>query len=164
MSYLTNGILRCVGMGSPYPEASAEQSPHLSSFGYPAPMQKLHKALRAALSRVPAYDQDNQPVRDQLLSLIKNGRSNGEVFKQITLMLGEQTAREDLIQKRISRMTPADFISDQKYATPNVEAVKRVQQEVIGPDNERFAKVPIQPGKSRTEWDVPFDLDDGPSH
>jgi len=160
MSYLTNGILRCVGMGSPYPEAPAEQSPHLTAFGFPAPMQKLHKALRAALNRVPVTDQDNQPVRDELLSLIKKGVSEGELFKQVTLKLGEATAREDIMQKRISRMTPAEFISDVQYATPNADAVSRVRKEVIEPEHKRFAQVPIEAGKSHNEWDLA--LDDGP--
>ncbi|SFF34808.1 hypothetical protein SAMN04489711_1472 [Paracidovorax wautersii] len=152
-----------MGMATPYPEASPEQSPHLSAFGFPMPMKRLHKALTAALNRVPLIDQNNTPLREPLLDLIKRGVTDDELFEEITSRLGEATAREDIMQKRITQMTPVDFISNQAYATPTESAVKAMKRQVLEPQHKRFAEMPVKEGRATNEWSM-IDLDtDGPS-
>lgn len=163
MSDLTFSVLRSEGMATPYPEPPPEQSPHLSAFGFPMPMKRLHKALTAALNRVPLTDRDKNPLREPLLDLIRRGITDDELFHEITTRLGEATAREDILQKRITQMTPVDFISNQAYATPTGEAVKAVKREVIETQHKRFAEMPVKEGRATNEWSM-MDLDgDGPS-
>lgn len=149
---------RSTGMGSSDPYLPPESTAHLSSFGYPKPMKKLHKALRAALNRVPARDQEGALLRERILECLDRGQTDTEAFAELSQIMGIETAREDLIQKRISQMTAVDFISDSTHATPDQASVSRVRNEVLKEDRERFAKVTPKAGKSSSEWDF-VDMD-----
>ncbi len=151
-----------VGMASPYPDATVDPAlGQMSAFGYPAPLKKLHRSLQAALQRIPAKDEEGNPLRDKVLNIISSNGSEKELIDAIAPAVGMEGARLDILEKRISEMTPEDFIVDPSTATPDAQAFNAVKSKVIDPDMKRQAKIAISPGKASDEWDHILD-EDGP--
>lgn len=155
---------RSAGLGSYNPEAPPEHKGSITAFGFPAVMKRLHRSIRSCVNRIPDDPQeDGSKLRDMFLKCITMKSDERAYLDELTYKLGESTAREDLLQRRITQMSPVDFIADPATATPDQRSVKEVRDELLRPDRERFAKVLPTPGRASTnEWD--FIDEEQPSH
>lgn len=136
----------------------------INSFGFPVAMKQIHKALSQGLNALPSKDINGTPTRDLFIQAITElGDANEADIQAICSQIAEGVAKQDMLEKRINQLTPADFIIDADLATANQEQVKSVRDHLLAADRKQFASVQVQPGRSTTEWDVLGAELDGPS-
>ena len=146
---------------SSYPPAPPEfqSAMALNPNHMPMAFKHSHQQIREAINRIPTRDDTGMHLRDAFLTLIQEPQQDGLMEHQLSLMLGESSARQDLLERRISEMTPADFIIvDPRISTPDHRSLVEVRDMLLKDDRERFAKV--RPGVTTSEWEV---MDDGPT-
>lgn len=150
------------GLGAGIPEVPPEYAGTISAFGFPTALKRLHKSIRTCINRIPRDTVDGQtPLREEFLKCLALDLNDQQLVARLSERIGFGTAREDLIQKHITNMTPLDYISPNKALdTPDQESVSRVRNELLRPDRERFAKVNPENGRAVNEWDF---MDEDPN-
>lgn len=161
MDATTVEFTRSVGLGSTHPEAPPEFRGTITAFGFPAVVKRLHKSLKNCINKIPRDTDGQGNMREQFLKFVAADLSDQNSLEKFCSKLGYASALRDLIENRISQMTSVDFIVDEALATPNQATVKKVTDDLLREDHERFARVPIKPGQQHTEWDAMGD--EGPS-
>lgn len=132
----------------------------ISSFGFPTVMRTMHRTLKQVVNKVPANDMEGRPIREMLIAAVADfEKMEPELVASLCMTIGEQSAIDEIMQKRINAMTPADFIIDKDLATPDQQSVSSIRNALLKDDRERFAAMPATGGKAPTnEW-AGLDLD-----
>jgi hypothetical protein len=150
----TYSFTNAVGLGSPYPEAPPEMQGTINDFGFPAVLRRVHRGLRACMNKIPRNDPNTKaPIRAKFLECIAQDLNEQETVDRFCSKLGFESARRDLMERRISEMTVVDFIVDEKLATPTAESVREMTNTLLQPDRERFARMKPKAGAVTDEWD-----------
>ncbi len=144
-------VLRSQTLNGDVPQQSSEYEGTLGSFGLPTVSKRLHRCIVQVINSIPHKDLEGRPARDMFLTALSADQTP-EDMQSLCEILGENAARQDMLDKRISSLTPADFIADKDLATPDSRAVSDMRSMLLQKDNERFANMSVEPGKSTNEW------------
>lgn len=136
------------------PAVPPEMQGAINSFGFPTALKRLHARVRELINKIPYENPDSMKTRDMFMTVLnEKDRADAELVAQVCERLGYDSALTDMMEQRISAMTPAEFIVDKELATPDQMTVERIRDQLLGEDRERFAQVKVAQGQQRTnEW------------
>lgn len=153
-------VKSCHALNNDVPMAASEYTGTLGGFGFPTVLKAQHRCLKQIINSIPFQDQEQVRTRDLfMLALAEMDKTSPEDIESLCERIATHAATTDLLEKRISTMTPADYIVDKNHATPDAVSFAEVRNKILEPENKRFAEVLPKPGGATNEW-ANLDLDE----